>query len=116
MARNEVFRDADALSLPVPPGTPSGAPVKVGGLFGVTQTPEGEGGNPEGFATVWLKGAHRFTVTGAVAAKGEAIYITDAGTLTTTATGNTRFGFSYSTKGAGDGELVVIIRESNGRP
>ena len=36
MALNEVFRDADHLSLPVPVGTLSGAPVRVGGLNGVT--------------------------------------------------------------------------------
>lgn len=78
MALNEIFRDADHLSLPVPANTKAGSPVRVGGLNGVTQTNRNEGtaptdtqgpdttGNPVGNATVWLKGAHEFTVAFAV--------------------------------------------------
>lgn len=43
MALNEKFRDADHLSAPVPAGTPKGAPVRLGGLNGVTVTARGEG-------------------------------------------------------------------------
>jgi predicted RecA/RadA family phage recombinase len=109
MARNEHFLDADHVSLPVPANTPSGAPVIVGSLVGVTQTAEGEGGNADGYASVWRKGAHRLPVAGAVASIGLPIYITGSNGLTATATGNTLFGYSLGTKGAGTGDLVVAL-------
>ena len=109
MAKNEVLRDADHLSLPVTADTPSGSPVVVGSIVGVTQTKEGEGGNADGFATVWTKGAHTFTVTGAAASYGLPVYITSAYALTMTATDNTLFGYSLGTKGSGAGSLVVKI-------
>jgi len=109
MARNEVFRDADFLSLPVSSGTASGAPVLIGSLVGVTQTKEGEGGNPAGFASVVRKGAHKVTVTGAVGGYGLPIYITSANALTTTSTSNTLFGYSLGTKGSGSGDLTVAL-------
>jgi|SRR5919205_2659112 predicted RecA/RadA family phage recombinase len=109
MARNEVFRDADHLSLPVPAGTKAGAPVAVGSFVGVVEVDEGTGSNAAGYASVWRKGAHRFPVTGAVASVGLPIYITGANALTTTASGNTLFGYSLGTKGAGTGDLVVVL-------
>lgn len=111
MARNEIFRDGDHLSLPVTADTPSGSPVIVGSFVGVTQTAEGEGGNADGFATVWRKGVHEFTVSGAVASYGLPIYITSAYALTTTASGNTLFGYSVGTKGSGAGLLNVAISQ-----
>ncbi len=76
MATNEKFRDADHLSLPVPSGKVSGDHVRVGGLNGVCQTDRAEadkpaGGNIVGNATVWLKGAHVFTVAFAIVAIGD---------------------------------------------
>ena len=110
MARNEVFRDADHLSLPVPADTPSGAPVLVGAtLVGVTQTAEGEGGNDEGYATVWRKGAHDLEVTGAVTAVGDPVYITSANVLNRTASGNTLFGYALELKGAAAGVITVAL-------
>lgn len=105
MARNEVYRDGDRLALPVPDGTVSGAPVLVGALPGVTQT----GRAADGTATVWTSGAFRLDVAGAVTTVGSPVYITSAGALTTTATGNTVFGHALATKGAGTGPLVVKI-------
>lgn len=110
MARNEVFRDTDHLSLPVPADTPSGTPVIVGSLVGITQTAEGEGGNADGFATVWRKGGHRVNVTGAIAAVGTPVYIPPAGgALTATTTGNTVWGYALETKGSGTGPLTVAV-------
>lgn len=72
MARNEVFKNADYLSLPVATGALSGSPVRVGGLNGVLQTNEGSvdipsvptpsayseaaSSNKAGYASVALKG------------------------------------------------------------
>jgi len=86
MATNEIFRDADHLSLPVPAGTVSGDPVTIGGLHGVAETTRGEGGNPTTHASVWLKGAHRFTVDAAVTV-GAPVY--HAGTADTREAGLT---------------------------
>lgn len=111
MARNEVYRDADHLSLPVPADTPAGAPVIVGGLVGVTETAEGSGGNPDGYASVWLKGAHHIDVAGAIAAVGTPVYINTTGTpsLTATATGNTLFGHALETKATGTAPITVRV-------
>lgn len=109
MAINEKFRDADHLSLPVPADTAAGAPVRVGGLNGVTQTKDGEGGNPDGYATVWLKGAHEFTTAFAVASIGLPIYITSANALTEVSTGNSLYGHALTTKAAASGPLTVRI-------
>ena len=113
MATNEVFRDAEQLSLTVPNDTPSGAPLRLGGATGlnvVTETAEGQGGNPDGKATCWTKGAHTFTVTGSVTSELQPIYITSGNVLNTTASGNTLFGLALSLKSAaGAGPVRVKI-------
>lgn len=110
MALNEVFRDADHIALPVAADTLAGtAIITAGGLKGVTETPEGQGGNIDGEASVSLKGAYRLPVTGAVA-KGAAVYIPAAGgALTATATGNVLYGHALETKGSGTAPIVVRI-------
>lgn len=105
MATNEVFRHSAHVSLPVPSGTKSGDPVKVGALNGVAQTARGEGGNVPENASVWLDGAHRFQVTGAVKTVGDPIYI-EGGKLN--ATGTVVFGAALETQ-AGDGVIAVKI-------
>lgn len=112
MARNEHLRDADHLSLPVPAGTVSGDPVRVGVLNGVAQTDRATdanwgGGNATGEASVWLSGSHHFDVVGAVDEVGQAVYIAD-GALTATAEGGALFGAALATQ-AGDGNIPVKI-------
>lgn len=122
MAKTEHFRDCDTLSLPVPEGTKAGSPVKVGGITGVTETDRANGsgnpvlgsyafggGNADGYATVRTQGAHRLSVTGAVAAVGDPVYITSGNALNVTATGNTLFGYALATKGAAAGVIVVAL-------
>ena len=121
MALNEVFRDADHLSLPVPAGIKSGDPVRIGGLNGVAQTDRNDGNapdpanlkpvntNPVGNASVWLKGAHEFEVDFAVATVGLPIYIDGSNKLTGTASGNSLYGHALTTKAAAAGPLVVRI-------
>src|SRR4051812_35294929 len=118
MATNEVFRDADMLSLPVPNGTASGAPVRVGqaatGLNGVTQTKTGaagepEGGNATGRASVLLKGAHKLQVSTATAlAVLDPVYITSGNVLTPVATGNQLFGHALTAKGTTANEVITV--------
>lgn len=109
MAKNEVFSEANHLSLPVPADTAAGVAVRVGVLNAFTETPEGAGvGNVEGYASVTLEGAFKVDVTGALT-KGQAVYITSAGALTATATDNALFGASLSEKGSGSGPAVVKV-------
>lgn len=129
MASNEIFRDADHLSLPVPSGKKSGDPVRVGGLNGVCQTDRANtsvsptnsdgtrntsynagGGNPDGHATVWLKGAHEVVVAFAVSNIGDPVYmLADGSGLTGTASGNNLFGHALTTKSATEGPLIVRL-------
>jgi predicted RecA/RadA family phage recombinase len=124
MARNEVYKDADYLSLPVPTGALSGSPVRVGGLNGVLQTNEGSvdtgsntydtaaSSNKDGYASVALKGAWRIPVATTTAlAIGAPVYIvTASNTLTTTDnTGaNPVFGYALSAKGTTAGQTVIV--------
>lgn len=110
MAKNEHFRDADNLSLPVPDDTPTGTPVLVGELVGVTLTAEGEGGNDPGFATVRRKGAFRLEVAGARTV-GQPVHITGSGSLTGTAGDNTLFGYALADKPSGSGVIPVAIAQ-----
>ena len=102
MAKNCILAPTEpAVVLPVPAGTVSGAPVKVGGFVGIAAadradvaTKKGAGGRPHGYAPVEKTGLWELKVPEQVTAAGPAIYIAGAGpfTLTTTAAGNTLFG------------------------
>lgn len=129
MATNELFRDADHIPLPVASGKKAGDPVRVGGLNGVCQTDRANtsvavlnadgtrnaaynagGGNADGYASVWLKGAHKFTVDFAIANVGDPVYIlADGSALTATAAGNGLFGHALTTKAATTGPLIVRV-------
>lgn len=123
MARNQVYKEADFLSLPVATGKLSGDAVRVGGLNGVLLTNEGsvdKGSNPydtsassngNGFASVALKGAFKLPVsTTNTLAIGAPVYITPGGVLTTTDnTGaNALFGHALSVKGSTANQLVIV--------
>lgn len=113
MARNEVYKDSDFLSLPVANGVLSGQAVTIGNLVGVAQTDEGDlVTNEEGYASVALKGAFRLPSTVAFASVGLPVYITSAGVLNATATGNRFFGYTLSVKAGGAGTVIVKIVQS----
>lgn len=116
MATNEVFDRGFNLSLPVPAGTTSGSPVKVGSLMGVCLTDRATattfgGGNAVGNASVTTVGVHRLSVTGAVANVGDPVYIDASNALSTTAAGNTLFGYALATKAAGAAVVPVKISQ-----
>lgn len=114
MALNEILRDADHLSLPVPASTESGEPVRVGGLNGVTQTAEGEGGNAENHATVWLKGAHKLNVTTSTTLSvGDPVYITSSNVLTTTDGGGSNDLFGHALEAKGNSAQDIVVRIAN---
>lgn len=116
MATNDHFGHTRARVLPVASGVKSGDPVIVGSLIGVALTDRGGGGNKAGNATVALDGAWDLTVTGAAAAAGTPVYITSAGALNMTASGNTLFGYTIpgvtdGTKGAAAGVITVELAQ-----
>jgi len=124
MARNEVYKDADFLSLPVATGALSGSPARIGGLNVVLTTNEGSvdkpsgdyneapSSNSAGYASVTLKGAYRIPVaTTTTLAVGDPVYIiTASNTLTTTANSgaNPVFGHALSAKGSTAGQPVIV--------
>lgn len=116
--KNEAYVPASEMSLPVAANTPTGSPVKVGSLVGVTATKPGEGGNLSTHATVLMDDrAYVLPVDGAIAGVGTPIYIITAdNTLTVTAGSNTLFGFSvckpdntFATKSSGVGPALVKL-------
>jgi len=114
MAKNEVFRNADHLTLPVPTGTKSGDPVVVGELKGVALT---DRDTTDGTATVWLKGAFAFSVDGAVDTVGTPVHIVADGTRQTTlavaapAADGKVFGYVLETKTAATAPVAVRIAQ-----
>lgn len=124
MAKNEVYKDANYLSLPVPTGRLSGEAVRVGGLNGVLSTNEGSvdkpagdyneaaSSNKAGYASVALVGAFRLPVTTTTTlAIGAPVYIiTATNVLTTTdnSGANPLFGHALSAKGSTSGQLVIV--------
>jgi len=103
MAKNQKYPNAEHISIPVPDGTVSGGPVKVGQICGVAIIDKQANGN----ATVWLDGSWEVQVAGAVASVGAPVYIKADNTLTATATGNYVWGISLGTKPTGTGPLEV---------
>ena len=135
MARNIIYTPGDRISAPVPAGTKSGQPLRIGGLNAIAVTDRAKtdvaalntdgtrnaaynwgGGNPNGSASIWLEGAAEVVVTAATApAFGDAVYIDSAGALTATATSNTLWGNCIDSNPTdnGDGTFGVIVRVNN---
>lgn len=103
MAKNQRYTNALHISVPAPYDVASGAPVRVGSICGVAQI-AALSGEP---VTIWLDGSHDLTVTGALATVGLPVYITAAGALNVTATGNYLFGIALGTKAAAAGPVEV---------
>lgn len=117
MSKNCVFAGSSpAKSLPVPTGTKSGDPVKVGGFIGVCETDRNEGtapdpsGNPTGYASVAPDGCYSLKVPEVVTTVGTPVYITGANALTTTVGSNTLFGHTRPVidKGVPSGATKVV--------
>lgn len=117
--KNEVFypnNPSDKLSLPVPADTPSGAPVIVGSIVGVTACKEGQGGNPDGNASVWTEGVYDLlVVTNTALTVGAPVYIIAANSgnpataLTPASSGNVVFGYALEAKGTAPATIRVKL-------
>lgn len=135
MATNIVFKNPNEQSLPVPAGTKSGDPVRVGSLNGIAVTDRAAttvpafnadgtpntnynkgGGNPNGNATVWLAVAPELLVKGAEIAVGDPIHFDANATPKLTATPGSLplFGHALSAGvDADSGNQTVIVRIAN---
>lgn len=118
MAFNEVFKVGNNISLPVPAGTASGDPVRVGGLNGVAQTDVAVAGdlaglNRDGYASIKLDGAHQLQVTGTVA-PGAPVYIDSDLALSNVALGNSLFGHALTTKTVEPAGPVTVRIDTTG--
>lgn len=136
MAKNITYKPGDHLPAPVPSGTKSGAPLRLGGLNAIAITDRAKtdvsavnadgspntsynaaGGNTNGNASVWFEGAATVKVTsGAAPTFGQPVYfVTADSTLTTTATGNSLWGHAVDTAPVnnGDGTFQTVVRVNN---
>lgn len=112
MAANEVYSEAESLVLPVGSTIKSGWPVAIGGLYGVSLLDAYQAPDTNYYTTVKFCGVFRFDMSGAspitplvtlagqALTLGQAVYITSAGVLTTTATSNILFGHAIRAKSA----------------
>ena len=101
--KNQRYTNAEHIEVTFQYARLSGEPVRVGSICGVAvkDTANGERG------TIWLDGSYDLTVTGAIASEGLPVYITAAGALNTTSTGNYLFGIALGTKAAAAGPVEV---------
>lgn len=107
---NKRFAKGDKLSLPVAADTASGTPVLIGSMPGILATDEGEGGNPAGYASVWMEGVFRVPVTTTTTlAVGAPVYITGGGALTPVSTSNTLWGYAIEPKGSSAQTIAVKL-------
>src|SRR4051812_26030166 len=110
MAKNRVYEDGEALSVPVIAGTVSGSPVIVGMLPGVAITNRDSNGN----ASCKLgDGVWNVSVTGAIASVGLPVYITSAtyALVVAPGAGIQLYGHAMATKGAGAGTIAVRVAD-----
>lgn len=110
MATNEIFKHGKSISLETKQDLKSGDPFRLGVLNGVAIVDEGTGFNAPGFVSADLFGGHLFEISGAGAADvGSAVYISTAGDLSLTASGNKLYG-AITHKHRGD--FVVVLVQS----
>lgn len=109
MALNEVYTKADELVFPVASTVNSGDLVQVGQVVGVAQNKAvlGEDGNY--YATLKLNGVFRLSTLVAVTV-GQAVYVTSAGVINVTSSGNKFIGHAIKAKvGTTAGDVYVRL-------
>lgn len=108
MALNEIYKVASELVFPVADTVKSGDLVVVGGIHGVAQQDAVTGEDGNTYATLKLDGVFKFTTSDAFDA-GDVAYVTGAGAVTATASGNTAIGHVHQ---AGTGFVTVRLAQA----
>ena len=97
MALNEIYTKADELVFPVASTVNSGDLVQVGQVVGVAQNDAVTGEDGNTYATLKLNGVFKLTTAVAVTV-GQAVYVTSAGVVNVTASGNKFIGHAIKAK------------------
>ena len=112
MALNEIYKDGNELVLPVASTVVSGALVQVGALVGVAQHDAKLGEDGNYYATLKLNGVFKVTTSVAVTV-GAALYLTSAGVVNVTASGNKFIGHAVTAKaGTSAGDVYVRLAQA----
>jgi len=97
MALNEIYKNADELVLPVASTVKSGDMVQVGQLVGLAQKDAWAGENGSYYTTLKFNGVVKLSTLVAVTV-GAAVYMTSAGVINVTASGNKFIGHAVTAK------------------
>ncbi len=97
MALNEIYKVASELVFPVASTVKSGDLVQVGQVVGVAQQDAVLGEDGSYYATLKLDGVFKLTTSVAVTV-GAAVYVTSAGVINVTASGNKFIGHAIKAK------------------
>ena len=97
MALNEIYTKADELVFPVASTVKSGNLVQVGQVVGVAQNDAVTGEDGNTYATLKLNGVFKLSTLVAVTV-GQAVYVTSAGVINVTASGNKFIGHAIKAK------------------
>lgn len=108
MALNEIYAVANSLVFPVASTVVSGDLVQVGQVVGVAEHDAKAGEDGNHYATLKLTGAFKFDTADTISA-GAKVYVTSAGAVTSTATGNKLIGHAIK---AGSGYVVVRLQQN----
>lgn len=109
MALNEIYKDGNELVFPVASTVKSGALVQVGQIIGVAQDDAAIGEDGNYYATLKMNGVFKFSTLVAVTV-GQAVYVTSAGVVNVTASGNKFIGHAIQAKaGTTAGDVYVRL-------
>lgn len=108
MALNEIYAVANSLSFEVASTVESGDLVQVGELVGIAEHDAKLKENGDYYTTLKLTGAFKLDTADTVD-PGDKVYVTSAGAVTTTSTGNKLIGHAIK---AGTGYVVVRLQQN----
>jgi predicted RecA/RadA family phage recombinase len=112
MALNEIYKDGNELVLPVASTVNSGDLVQVGALVGLAQLDAYAGENGSYYTTLKLNGVVKLSTLVAVTV-GAAVYVTSAGVINVTASGNKFIGHAVTAKSTTTaGDIYVRLTQA----
>lgn len=112
MALNEIYKDGNELVLPVASTVNSGDLVQVGALVGLAQKDAWAGEDGNYYTTLKFNGVVKVSTLVAVTV-GAAVYMTSAGVINVTASGNKFIGHAVTAKSTTTaGDIYVRLTQA----
>jgi predicted RecA/RadA family phage recombinase len=112
MALNEIYKDGNELVLPVASTVKSGDLVQVGALVGLAQLNAAKGEDGNFYTTLKFNGVVKLSTLVAVTV-GAAVYMTSAGVINVTASGNKFIGHAVTAKSTTTaGDIYVRLTQA----